>query len=89
MRSVKVFAPATVANVGCGFDAMGFAFEGVGDVIEMWFSDNDEISYINESGVALPENSENNLMTPALRAIMDSLGERKGVVVRLEKKILP
>lgn len=89
MKSVKVFAPATVANVGCGFDAMGFAFEGVGDEIEMWYSGNDHISYINESGVMLPEDSELNLMTPALRAIMDSIGERKGVVVKLVKKILP
>lgn len=89
MKSVKVFAPATVANVGCGFDAMGFAFEGVGDEIEMWYNDTDSISYINDSGVVLPEDPEKNLMTPALRAIMDSIGERRGVVVRLTKKISP
>ena len=33
MDRVKVFAPATVANVGPGFDIFGFAIEGVGDVV--------------------------------------------------------
>ncbi len=31
---IKVFAPATVANVGPGFDIFGFAIEGVGDIVE-------------------------------------------------------
>ena len=30
---IKVFAPATVANVACGFDVLGFAINGVGDEI--------------------------------------------------------
>ena len=35
MNFIKIFAPATVANVSCGFDSMGFAVENVGD--EMTF----------------------------------------------------
>lgn len=31
VRSVTVVAPGSVANVGCGFDMMGFAVEGLGD----------------------------------------------------------
>ena len=31
MESIKVFAPATVANVACGFDVMGFALRDIGD----------------------------------------------------------
>lgn len=89
MKTVKVFSPATVANVACGFDAMGFAFEGAGDLIEMRLIDGDEIEYKNISGVALPEEREKNLMTPALRAIMDDLGERRGVEVTVIQKILP
>lgn len=30
-KEVKIFCPATVANVNCGFDALGFALEGIGD----------------------------------------------------------
>ena len=36
MNSIKIFAPATVANVSCGFDALGFAINAVGD--EMIFT---------------------------------------------------
>jgi homoserine kinase len=35
MEKVKVFAPATVANVGSGFDILGFALEAPGDIVEM------------------------------------------------------
>ncbi|MFV0249363.1 MAG: homoserine kinase [Tenacibaculum sp.] len=35
MNFLKIFAPATVANVSCGFDTMGFALESIGD--EMTF----------------------------------------------------
>ncbi|MEN8138564.1 MAG: homoserine kinase [Bacteroidota bacterium] len=35
MNKIKVFAPATVANVGSGFDILGFALEAPGDIIEM------------------------------------------------------
>lgn len=31
MDQIKVFSPATIANVSCGFDAMGFALESLGD----------------------------------------------------------
>ena len=30
---IKVFAPATVANVACGFDILGFALDKPGDEI--------------------------------------------------------
>ncbi len=36
MNYIKIFAPATVANVSCGFDSMGFAVDTVGD--EMTFT---------------------------------------------------
>ncbi|HIE25223.1 MAG TPA: homoserine kinase, partial [Anaerolineales bacterium] len=40
MRSgIKVFAPASVANVAVGFDALGFAIERPGDEIIARFSD--------------------------------------------------
>ena len=26
-KEIRVFAPATVSNVGCGFDVMGFALD--------------------------------------------------------------
>lgn len=89
MESVRVFSPATVANMGCGFDAMGFAFEGAGDIISMRFIDGDSIVYKNLTNIDVPMSVEENLMTPALRSIMDYTGGRRGVEVVLEQKIVP
>ena len=36
---IKVFAPASVANVACGFDVLGFALERPGDEIIVRFSE--------------------------------------------------
>ncbi|WP_299108952.1 homoserine kinase [uncultured Tenacibaculum sp.] len=33
MNYIKIFAPATVANVSCGFDSLGFAIDNVGDTM--------------------------------------------------------
>ena len=38
-KSIKVFAPGSVSNVGCGFDILGFAIDGIGD--EMILNKND------------------------------------------------
>ena len=35
MDYIKVFAPATVANVACGFDIFGFAIQEPGDEVEI------------------------------------------------------
>ncbi len=32
-KEVRVFAPATVANVACGYDVLGFAIEAPGDEV--------------------------------------------------------
>ena len=37
MKHIKVFAPGTVANLGCGFDVMGLTLDGVGDLLEEFF----------------------------------------------------
>ena len=33
MKTIKAFAPATVANVSCGFDIFGFAVDQPGDEV--------------------------------------------------------
>ncbi len=90
MKAVTIFAPATVANVGCGFDVMGFAFEGIGDIVRMRLLDGEErIEYINLSGVDLPADPELNIMTPAIRAIRQASGVNRAVEVKILQKIIP
>ena len=33
MNQIKIFSPATVANVSCGFDCLGFAVNDLGDTM--------------------------------------------------------
>ena len=39
MEEIKIFAPATVANLSCGFDVLGCCLQNVGD--EMLLKKND------------------------------------------------
>ena len=89
MNKVRVFAPATVANMGCGFDVMGMTLDGVGDVISVEVLDGEGISIINNSGVELPEDVDSNVVTPAVRALLAAYGECKKVQITIEKKIAP
>ena len=89
MNKVRVFAPATVANMGCGFDVMGMTLDGVGDVIAIEVRDGDGIDIVNCSDVELPEDNEKNVVTPAIKAMMAEYGQPRMVVVTIEKKIAP
>lgn len=89
MSKVRVFAPATVANMGCGFDIMGMTLDGVGDVLSVEVSEGDGLSIINQSGVELPDDVEKNVITPAVRALMAEYGQKRMVEVTVERKISP
>lgn len=81
MKTITAFAPATVANLGCGFDIMGLAIKGEGDIVSVQLAEDmqhpeykeDNLSIVNRSGVDLPSSIDNNVITPAVRAFMDSL----------------
>lgn len=89
MKKIKVFAPASVANMGCGFDVMGMALEGVGDEMEVGIEEGYGLTIINESGVKLPADIERNVITPAVIAFLDAYRKQMKVEVRILKKILP
>ena len=88
-KSVRVFAPATVSNVGSGFDIMGFAIRGAGDIITMELAEPGIVEIINLTSSVLPENPENNIVTPSLRAMQTATGTRHGFTITFHKKINP
>ena len=89
MSRVRAFAPATVANMGCGFDVMGMTLDGVGDVVSVEVCDGDGLQIENRSSVELPDDIEKNVITPAVRALMAAYGEKRLVKVVVERKISP
>jgi homoserine kinase len=88
-KCVRVFAPGTVANMGCGFDVMGMTLNGAGDILTVSVSDGDGLTIENKSEVELPSDIDKNVITPAVRALMKEFGEPRLVEVIVESKIAP
>ncbi|MBO4476191.1 MAG: homoserine kinase [Bacteroidales bacterium] len=89
MKTVRVFAPASIANMGCGFDVMGFALDDVGDILEMTLSDGDGITIVNNTDVPLPEDIEDNVITPVIRKFFSLTGLSGHIDVAVCRKIFP
>jgi homoserine kinase len=85
-RVVTAFAPATVSNVACGFDVLGFALEAPGDEVTAWFaSDGVTIAGITGDGGRLPREASKNTAGVAAAALLRSLGEPRGVALSIAK----
>ena len=89
LRIVKVFAPATVSNVGSGFDIMGFAFEGAGDLLGMELIPGNGIEIINTTREDIPVDPGSNVAGPVIDSLRRELGTEAGVRITFLKKIRP
>lgn len=79
MDKIKVFAPATVANVACGFDVMGFALNSIGDEIVVYKTTETGLRINSITGCkGLPTDPDKNVATVAVQAMLDSLDEVPG-----------
>jgi homoserine kinase len=88
-NKVTIFSPATIANVGPGFDIMGFAIEEPGDVMSLEVIKEKTHRIKNETPYDLPVDPEKNAATVALSAFLESLGSKEKFLVTFLKKIQP
>lgn len=88
-RIIKVHAPATVANMVCGFDILGFAVKEPYD--EMWIRVTDQpgITIINKDNYQLPVEPEKNVAGAALMAMLEELTTPIGFELTIHKHIKP
>jgi homoserine kinase len=85
---IKVFAPASVANVACGFDILGFALEKPGDEIIARFNDKKGLSITKITGGKLPYEPERNTAGYAALKLLEYLGEEgRGIEMEIHKKM--
>ena len=86
MESVTVFAPATVSNVACGFDVLGFALGTPGDTVTARLAPAGVriAEIIGDSG-RLPRDAARNTAGVAAQALLTALGERRGVELSIRK----
>ncbi len=88
LQSVTAFAPATVANVSCGFDIMGFAIEGSGDKVSIEFAEKNEVVLSGPYGHLIPSAFEKNTASVAVTAYLKSLHkEEMKFRISLEKNM--
>ncbi len=89
MNSIRVFAPATVANVACGFDTLGFAIYQPGDIVEAKLTNDSgvRISGITGDDGRLPLEAEKNTAGVAVLALLEHLGEQRGLEMVLHKRM--
>ncbi|GAK50354.1 homoserine kinase [Candidatus Moduliflexus flocculans] len=96
---IRVFAPASVANVGPGFDVLGFAVSRPGDIVEVRKRRTPgvvitDIRYIRKQDIGkLPQNPKKNTAGVAARNVLTTLQERgvvddqSGVEIKLRKSM--
>lgn len=89
MDSVSVQAPATVSNVVCGFDCLGFALSEPFDEITVRKTDETGITIIHKDGYGLPTDPHRNVAGVALRAMLDALNADFGFSAEITKNIKP
>ncbi|MFZ5939795.1 MAG: homoserine kinase [Bacteroidota bacterium] len=88
-QRVTVFAPATVSNVGPGFDLLGFALETPGDHLEIRRNHTGRLTLMNASGCNLPLEPATNVAAVAAKALLEELGEKEGFDIIFRTKINP
>jgi homoserine kinase len=89
MDYLKIFAPATVANVSCGFDSLGFAVEAIGD--EMTFTKTVEkgVKITNITGAVLPYNVDENAASAVIKKILLEAKADFGIALTIHKGFSP
>jgi len=86
MTSVTAFAPATVSNVACGFDVLGFSLESPGDEVTASLAPSGvRIDHIINDGGRLSRDAARNTAGVAASALLAALGERRGVALTIRK----
>ncbi len=76
-RPLSVYAPASVGNIGPGFDTLGMAITGMGDLISAQLDvsiDKDRIESITGAWTALPTSTDQNTASISARILLDRAG---------------
>ena len=73
MEEIKLFAPATIANISCGFDVLGLCLENVGDEMIIRKTNKKGVKITKIIGQDLPLETEKNVAGVAVLALLKKL----------------
>lgn len=86
-EEVKVFAPATVANVSCGFDVLGFCLSPIGDTVIVRKKEQPGVVITKIVGQDLPLDTKKNVAGVAAEALLEDLQSNQGFEIEIHKGI--
>lgn len=89
MEKITVFAPASVANVGPGYDTFGFALEKLGDKITVSKRNDNKLNILPTIGAELPTEATQNVAGVAIQSLLNAAKSNQGFDVQIEKMFRP
>lgn len=89
MKEIKIFSPATIANVSCGFDVLGCALDTIGDEMVIRKSDKKGIQILSIKGQDLPLDTAKNVAGVAAMALLREFDKSVGFEIEIIKRIKP
>lgn len=87
MNEIKLFCPATIANLNCGFDVMGLCLETIGDEMIVRKTPEKGIRITKIEGADLPFETEKNVAGVAALAVLNAVNYDFGFEIEIYKKI--
>ncbi|MGH2666004.1 homoserine kinase [Flavobacterium sp.] len=87
MEQIKLFCPATIANLSCGFDVLGLCLDTIGDEMIVSKTANKGIRITKITGADLPLETINNVAGVAAMAMLDEIQPDFGIEIDIHKKI--
>jgi homoserine kinase len=89
MEEIKLFCPATIANISCGFDVLGLALDSVGDEMTVRKIPEKTILITKIIGQELPLETEKNVSGVAGLALLAKSDYEGGFEIEIDKRIKP
>ena len=89
MNEIKLFSPATVANVSCGFDVLGFCLESIGDEMIIRKTINKGVKITKIEGYDLPFEVDKNVAGVSAMALYEAANPDCGFEIEIYKNIKP
>lgn len=89
MDEIRVFSPATVSNVACGFDVLGFALESIGDQLVVRRTAELGLRISKITGQELTTDIHRNVAGVAVQALLRARETHSGFEFELHKGIKP
>lgn len=89
MKEIKIFTPATVANISCGFDILGLCLDTVGDEMIVREVPEKGIRLTKITGQKLPLETHENVAGVAGLALLEQVDASVGYEIEIYKKIKP